>query len=67
MSMNQEHLIALISLPLGLGFQSWSWNEPAMLDVALCKNNTAELEAELTNVTVWNLVLGGIFQSISII
>lgn len=38
-----------------------------MLDVALCKNNTAELEAELTSVTVWDLVLGGIFQSISII
>lgn len=31
-----------------------------MLDVALCTNNTAEPEAELTSVTVWDLVLGGI-------
>lgn len=65
MSMNLEHLIALKSLPLGLGFLGW--NEPAMLDVALCKNNTAEPAAGLTRVTVWDLVLGGILGSTSIV
>lgn len=38
-----------------------------MLDVALCKNNTAEPETELTSVTVWDLVLSGILGSISIV
>lgn len=38
-----------------------------MLDVALCSNNTAEPEAELTSVTVWDLVLGGILGSIIIV
>lgn len=38
-----------------------------MLDVALCSNNTAEPEAELTSVTVWDLVLGGMLGSIIIV
>lgn len=38
-----------------------------MLDVALYKNNTAEPEAELMSVTVWDLVLGGTLGSVSIV